>query len=350
MNPIALFIPYYGNIPSYISAFIYTAAYQKDFVDFYIISDDSFLSQIKELKEKYSADNLKLICLTWDELCIFIEKEKGLQAPFFPYKLCDYRAAYGYIFEEYTKGYEYWGYCDIDILVGDIKKFMLKCNYKQYDRIGQYGHYTIYKNVEEYRHIYLKTYSGQNRTDQFFYACKTTFPCHIDECGSNKTFIKLYGKSRFYMNIESITTAFGCSNCHSAKYMNYPELLLWDSGKTFTLIKRAKKVEKIEIMYIHFMLQKEVSSSIELSPKLLLTSKEIIPFEETKLEEYFELYGYTETSEVRNENLRVERLRLRENRKKRLIREFKTVGFRDTICNFLYRIPNVWDLIKHRLL
>ena len=41
-----------------------------------------------------------------------------------PYKLCDYKPAYGYIFPEYTKGYDYWGHCDMtDCIFGNLRKF-----------------------------------------------------------------------------------------------------------------------------------------------------------------------------------------------------------------------------------
>ena len=38
-----------------------------------------------------------------------------------PYKLCDFKPAYGFIFGEYLKEYDYWGHCDIDIVWGDLR-------------------------------------------------------------------------------------------------------------------------------------------------------------------------------------------------------------------------------------
>jgi hypothetical protein len=41
-----------------------------------------------------------------------------------PYKLCEFKPAYGRIFEKYLDGYNYWGYGDIDLIYGDILKFL----------------------------------------------------------------------------------------------------------------------------------------------------------------------------------------------------------------------------------
>lgn len=37
-----------------------------------------------------------------------------------PYKFCDFKPAYGEIFADYLKGYDFWGHCDIDLLWGNI--------------------------------------------------------------------------------------------------------------------------------------------------------------------------------------------------------------------------------------
>ena len=43
-----------------------------------------------------------------------------------PYKLCDFKPAYGKIFEDYLSGYDFWGYFDIDVIFGDIISFISK--------------------------------------------------------------------------------------------------------------------------------------------------------------------------------------------------------------------------------
>ena len=59
-----------------------------------------------------------------------------------PYKLCDYRVAYGEIFQDYIKGYDFWGHCDMDMIFGDIRHFITDEILSKYDRIGVDGFFT----------------------------------------------------------------------------------------------------------------------------------------------------------------------------------------------------------------
>ena len=41
-----------------------------------------------------------------------------------PYDLCDFKVAYGEIFQEYLEPYDFWGFCDCDLIYGDIRHFL----------------------------------------------------------------------------------------------------------------------------------------------------------------------------------------------------------------------------------
>ena len=71
-----------------------------------------------------------------------------------PYKLCDFRPAYGDIFQEELQDYDFWGYCDTDLIFGDICKYLTTNILKEYDKIFEYGHLTIFKNNNRMRNLY----------------------------------------------------------------------------------------------------------------------------------------------------------------------------------------------------
>jgi hypothetical protein len=52
------------------------------------------------------------------------------------YKLCDFKPAYGYIFHDYIKEYDFWGYCDVDVIFGNIRAFMTDELLGEYDIIS----------------------------------------------------------------------------------------------------------------------------------------------------------------------------------------------------------------------
>lgn len=349
MKPIVLFVPYYGNVPPYISAFIHTVSVQADFLDVCIFSDQTFLDEVTACCDIPS--NVNLIELSWDNLCKLIVAEKNLPKPFFPYKLCDYKVAYGYIFEEYTKNYEYWGYCDVDILMGDVKGFLERINYLKYERIGAQGHFTIYKNNEQNRTYFLATFDGQSMSDKFSYACTTTYPCHIDEKGSNILFKKLFGDEKFFENNFELNTAIGCRGCHTWKYRFSSQLLTWEDGHSYSYIRdENNQIIQEEGMYIHFMVQKKVVSSFPLCQSLLLTPNKIIPFISSKIEDYLSTEGCPETIESYQKGLAVCKKSMRKQRTDRLIREIRTVGLINGVRNLILRFGAICQLVEHNLL
>lgn len=63
-----------------------------------------------------------------------------------PYKLCDFKPVYGEAFAEELKKYDFWGFCDIDLIWGNIRKFLSDDILEQNDRILTHGHCSLFKN------------------------------------------------------------------------------------------------------------------------------------------------------------------------------------------------------------
>lgn len=65
-----------------------------------------------------------------------------------PYKLCDFKPMYGEAFAEELNEYDFWGFCDIDLIWGNIRKFLTDDILEQHDRILTHGHCSLFKNDE----------------------------------------------------------------------------------------------------------------------------------------------------------------------------------------------------------
>ena len=63
-----------------------------------------------------------------------------------PYKLCDFKPTYGEVFQDLIEGYDFWGFCDIDIIWGNIRKFITNEILENNDRILTRGHCSIFRN------------------------------------------------------------------------------------------------------------------------------------------------------------------------------------------------------------
>ncbi len=71
-----------------------------------------------------------------------------------PKKLCDFKPSYGYVLQDEIRGYDYWGYCDMDMIFGRIMDFLPE-NLSSYDKFGSLGHFTLFRNTERINRVFL---------------------------------------------------------------------------------------------------------------------------------------------------------------------------------------------------
>jgi hypothetical protein len=77
-----------------------------------------------------------------------------------PYKLCDLKPSYGIIFSEYLNGYDFWGYGDLDLVYGNIRKFITSDILKEYDIVSNHpdfitGHFCILRNTPFINELFM---------------------------------------------------------------------------------------------------------------------------------------------------------------------------------------------------
>ena len=145
MNKIALVICYMGTFPNYFQLFLDSAVRNPD-VDFYIFNDKT---------EKINVShNVKIIPLSLDEFNKLASSKLEIPIRVTPsqsFKICDIRPAFGVIFEDYLRSYDFWGYCDIDIIFGKVTNFITPEVLSRHDVITVEethlaGHFTLFRN------------------------------------------------------------------------------------------------------------------------------------------------------------------------------------------------------------
>ncbi len=144
MNSIAFVIPYFGKFPFWMGFFIESCR-SNSTVDFLFYSDieqpDGWPENIKYQKITFEAYKE----LVSDKLDVDFD-------PSNPYKLCDIKPAYGFVHQEDLSGYDFWGFCDIDLVFGNIRNFMTETVLESYEFISAYerrvsGHFFLAKNT-----------------------------------------------------------------------------------------------------------------------------------------------------------------------------------------------------------
>lgn len=162
MKKIRIIIPYFGKLPTFFPYFLLTAKRNQK-IDFLVYTDQKV--------DKFSilnAKNIEFVTLSFDDLRDKVQSKFDFEISLkTPYKLCDYKVAYGFIFEEELKEYEYWGFCDTDVLLGDIYQFLEEYNFftNDYARYGLLGHLQIFKNSREVNRIFMSGQGSDYRLD-----------------------------------------------------------------------------------------------------------------------------------------------------------------------------------------
>ena len=155
MNNIAIIIPWYGKLPDYFPFFLKGLEYNIDVVDVLFFTDVPIKNNVPA--------NFKKISLPWGDLHNRIKDVIGEEVNIKnPYKLCDFKPMYGKIVEQEIEGYKYWGYGDIDLIYGDLKRFLPFDGIENYDVLTfreniMHGPFSLFKNDSYMRNLYSKT-------------------------------------------------------------------------------------------------------------------------------------------------------------------------------------------------
>ncbi len=255
-NKIALVNAYYGKFPAYFQNWLECARHN-DEIDFFVITDIS-------MTDYDIPANVKILEWSFDEL------KKRFQDIFpfkicldTPYKLCDYKPAYGKLLEGYISKYDWWGYIDFDIIFGRITKYLAGYLDNKYIRIGRNGHFSIFRNTEDMRMIFLKTFPAKEvYKPQEVYRHRHTFAW--DEIGGGRfrfgtthgmetSGLKIADLSNHIADIH-ITKKDFSSNRNDEEFVN--EIFKWHDGILEELHTDGEKIVTEELMYVHFQKRK----------------------------------------------------------------------------------------------
>ena len=138
-NKVIFIIPYFGNFNNYFQLFLNSCATNSDF-SWLIVTDNN---------DKYDFPrNVLVKRMSFSQLKEIINEKLNANVRINnPYKLCDLKPMYGEIFHDFISKFDWWGYCDIDLIFGKLNHFLTDDLLNNYDKIGVLGHCTLMKNI-----------------------------------------------------------------------------------------------------------------------------------------------------------------------------------------------------------
>lgn len=236
MKSIILIIPYFGKWPIWFKANLVSVAGNP--------SINWLCPTNCKIPDAYP-DNIKFVSMELDELNEKVNEIVSAKVPLNPRKFCDLKPAYGHIFAEYLHGYDFWGFCDLDIIWGDIRKFVTDDILENFDIISSRkenlaGHFSIFRNMEAINLLYqaIPRYKEMLLLDELQRIDEEAFTVCLKS-------IKLSANLNIWWDNYLLNQINGIA--HQEYYL---DRWMWKDGKMYEIIKG--KVVK-EVMYLHFI-------------------------------------------------------------------------------------------------
>lgn len=249
MKSICVMTCYFGKLRSDFKMWLKSCETNRT-IDFILFTDNEYEEQLPP--------NVKIVNITLKDIKNKMQKKLMCDVSLEkPYKLCDYKPMFGLIFEDYIKKYDFWGYCDMDLIFGDIRCFVTEQLLENYERIYIHGHFSLYKNNNKMKYLFktnMKKWS------------------YIDVCKNNKIYIfdELVGMYKIcqykdikmytgvdFVDISNENTNFKIAVKKEEFFFNQKtnhihQTFQWKNGKLYYVYEESEKIKYDEILYIHY--------------------------------------------------------------------------------------------------
>jgi hypothetical protein len=156
------------------------------------------------------------------------------------YKLCDLKPALGHIHADLTSGYRFFGYGDIDVIYGNIRRFYDDETLSKYRVLSTHperlaGHLALFMNDEQHRTAYklIPNFQEMLQSDEFHSVAEWHF---------NSMFL---GKPNALFTERYSTPGRRWIDGS----LSHPRRWIWRKGK---LVEDT--IQRREYMYLHFMI------------------------------------------------------------------------------------------------
>lgn len=270
MKKIALIIPYIGRVRNDFGFWLKSVE-NNPTIDFQIFTDS---------KIENSPSNVKVFNFSFEELKNLIQKNFDFPVVISkPYKFCDFRPAYGEIFQDYLKEYDFWGYTDMDIVYGNLRKYITDELLDSYDHIFGRGHLSLYRNTVDvnsiYRNVDIPTYK-----QVFTYDEGRAFD---EYCGTSTYWVNnlsdRFFESICFDDIDCMEYPF-ISQMRRKEYSGCKNIIYsYEDGTLYRIYEKDGKINKYETMYVHFQ-KREMNINTAVEAKFIMIPNSYEPYEE----------------------------------------------------------------------
>jgi hypothetical protein len=268
MQKIVIIFPYFGTLPVQYKMWR-ASALQNLSVSFMFFTDADVEPAKNIIVHKMQFDEFQQLVQKAFDFNIVLDR---------PYKLCEYKQAYGYILQDYIKEYDFWGFGDLDLVYGDIRSFLTDSVLKHKFLLG-WGHLTLLHNDEDTNTYFMKQVDGYQNYQDAFTTSKITYfdeygykgcsdkwrECRPDDCWLEWPFDNIaFPKQSYHFN----STTRGWKQVIFEHVENKLYMLRFNNGQ----------LEKKESLYAHFQHRGFTKDKVTDYSHFLITPRAIVDY------------------------------------------------------------------------
>lgn len=152
-----IFLTYYGSWPAYASYFFESCKRNSSYT-FIVFTDQ---------RGSGEEQNIRFVSSTLQEFNRTASAALGIPISLErPFKVCDLRPAYGEIYREWITGFDFWGFCDLDIMLGNLDDYLTDDYLNRLDvysskPLWNSGSFSLYRNSPAVNQLFRATTDWQ---------------------------------------------------------------------------------------------------------------------------------------------------------------------------------------------
>lgn len=299
---ILFIVPYFGKLPSNFDLWLKTCQANPEF-NWLIISD-------QDLPE-YPVENVQ--CVYFKDIAALsklINAKLNLKVKInSAYKFCDYRPLYGAIFEDYLDGYDFWGFCDMDVFFGRLSNFLIPEILDEYDIIQRWGHLTVVRNNEVCNRLYEKCFGYSTMEKVLNWDMNQGTDERIMPYIGQKSGLKCYYNQTWMADVAPHTFQYKMDKLGSNNYTS--QIFAWESGVLYRYFLNNGHIHRDEFMYIHLQ-KREIEILNKVSGDFMITPNGVYnKTREVNLSDFFSDSTLKERFDVRYKQMMKRLIRMR---------------------------------------
>jgi hypothetical protein len=248
---IALVIPYFGALPNWFPYFANSVA-RSPILDVLLFTDAQLGAALP--------DNIKVNPFSLGEFGLLASHVMSIPVSLkFPFKVCDFKPAFGDIFQEFIRDYEFWAFGDLDLVYGDVEAF-LDPLLRDYDVIScrdgwVSGSFCVLRNCKEVNSLYRRSADWQKALLSPSYEM-------FDEIGGfffsevihGADVLSLRGPVESFTHVVKRAAKDGALKCAfsdlACEQIDWGENIIYDAGKL------TRSTDGSAVMYVHYVCMK----------------------------------------------------------------------------------------------